>query len=288
VTIGDSVTAIGSKAFRECALLTSVTIGNSVTAIGDGAFRLTKLTSVTIGDSVTAIGEYAFTSCRSLTRVTIGDSVTAIGQNAFTSITIPDSVMAISGPALAVCCVAIRGWCFSSAACSGASAYGFIRLAFEAPSAAAKPSVLLSAVAGRRSMLLLPRRRLRPTLLPRTPAAIGTMVPVASVDAAAHASPAATAAPTAPRARTSPSAVAAVASLDAAAHAAPAAPDALALRRAYPPPSAAAVQHQSMLRHAPCLLRLTLSRHRSARSHATIGSGGAPLDAAAHAPPGCA
>ena len=75
ITIGNSVTSIGTWAFSRCTSLTSVTIGNSVTSIGDSAFwDCTSLTSVTIPDSVTSIGESAFSHCTALTSVTIPDS----------------------------------------------------------------------------------------------------------------------------------------------------------------------------------------------------------------------
>ena len=75
MTIPDSVTAIGSYAFRNCSSLTSVTIPDSVTSIGDDAFRgCSSLTSVTIPDSVTSIGKYAFEDCSSLTSVTFKDT----------------------------------------------------------------------------------------------------------------------------------------------------------------------------------------------------------------------
>ncbi len=97
--IPDSVTSIGSSAFKGCTSLTSVTIPDSVTTIGKYAFSgCTSLTSITIGDSVTTIGSSAFSGCNSLTSITIPDSVTTIGRGAFygctslTSITIPDSV----------------------------------------------------------------------------------------------------------------------------------------------------------------------------------------------------
>ena len=87
VTIGESVTSIGSHAFRNCEGLTSVTIGESVTSIGSYAFySCTGLTSVTIPNSVTSIGGYAFDICEGLTSVTIPNSVTSIGNFAFDGI----------------------------------------------------------------------------------------------------------------------------------------------------------------------------------------------------------
>ena len=74
VTIGNSVTSIGSSAFWHCSGLTSLTIPNSVTSIGSSAFRYCSgLTSVTIGNSVTSIGSYAFEYCSGLTSVHISD-----------------------------------------------------------------------------------------------------------------------------------------------------------------------------------------------------------------------
>lgn len=84
LSIGNSVTEIGERAFRYCRGLTSVTIGNSVTKIGESAFEgCSRLTSVTIPNSVTEIGKSAFESCYGLTSVTIPNSVTEIGGNAF-------------------------------------------------------------------------------------------------------------------------------------------------------------------------------------------------------------
>ena len=71
LTIGSSVTSIGSFAFSECWGLTSVTIPSSVTSIGSYAFSgCSGLTSVTIPGSVTSIGDDAFRGCRGLTSVT--------------------------------------------------------------------------------------------------------------------------------------------------------------------------------------------------------------------------
>ena len=95
-----SVTITGGKipsdAFNNCSRLTSITIGNSVTSIGSWAFKsCTGLTSVKIGNGVTSIGYNAFLFCAGLTSITIPDSVTSIGEGAFrgcnnlTSMTLP-------------------------------------------------------------------------------------------------------------------------------------------------------------------------------------------------------
>ena len=74
VTIPNSVTRIGMKAFDGCDSLTSITIPDSVTSIGQDAFYgCSSLTSVTIPDSVTSIGNSAFRYCFSLTEVHISD-----------------------------------------------------------------------------------------------------------------------------------------------------------------------------------------------------------------------
>ena len=74
VTIPNSVTSIGERAFSGCNGLKSVTIPNSVTSIGYGAFAgCTGLKSVTIPNSVTSIGDQAFYNCSGLTSVHISD-----------------------------------------------------------------------------------------------------------------------------------------------------------------------------------------------------------------------
>jgi|GEM_PF-714825 len=110
ITIPNSVTSIGEKAFSGCTGLTSVTIPNSVTSIGSSAFSgCTGLTSITIPNGVTSIGNNAFYNCSSLTSITIPNSVTSIGNSAFsgcsslTSITIPNSVTSIGNYAFYNC-----------------------------------------------------------------------------------------------------------------------------------------------------------------------------------------
>lgn len=99
VNLPNSVTSIGSYAFRSCLNLTSIDIPNSVTSIGDYAFSVCRsLTSINIPNSVTSIGVHTFSRCYKLSSITIPNSVRSIGLMAFmecnelTSITIPGSV----------------------------------------------------------------------------------------------------------------------------------------------------------------------------------------------------
>jgi hypothetical protein len=67
MTIPDSVTSIGTDAFRDCFNLVSMTIPDGVTSIGDCAFRdCSNLVSINIPDGVTNIGGDAFSECRKL------------------------------------------------------------------------------------------------------------------------------------------------------------------------------------------------------------------------------
>ena len=133
VTIGNSVTAIGCKAFFECTGLSSITIPNSVTEIGNYAFKgcrsltnvilptglkkigyetfedCTSLDTIIIPNSVTEIGNSVFEGCSGLRSVVIPNSVTEISQRVFynctslTSISIPDSVTEIRNYAFKGC-----------------------------------------------------------------------------------------------------------------------------------------------------------------------------------------
>ena len=86
VTIGNSVTRIGSSAFYGCTGLPSITIPNSVESIGERAFSYCiGLTSTTIGDKVESIEGWAFYGCSGLTSIKIPNSVTRIGTNAFSN-----------------------------------------------------------------------------------------------------------------------------------------------------------------------------------------------------------
>lgn len=82
LVIPDSVTELGGSAFDECTGLTSVVTGSGITTIC-GFDGCTGLTNVTIGPNVTTIDLFAFGHCTGLTSIVIPDSVQTIGQSAF-------------------------------------------------------------------------------------------------------------------------------------------------------------------------------------------------------------
>ena len=84
IDIPDSLTVIGSSVFESCIGLTSIVIPNSVTTIGDRAYQgCTGLTSIVFPNSVTEIGYKAFAGCTGLTSIDISNTVTSIGYGAF-------------------------------------------------------------------------------------------------------------------------------------------------------------------------------------------------------------
>lgn len=131
VTIPNSVTSIGAKAFISCYNLASIIIPNSVTSIGEcafyssgiksvtisenlkeievGVFYKCEFTSVIIPNSVTSIGSHAFQGCYNLVTITIPNNVTSIGSQAFqdcrnlVAITIPNKITSLESDTFRDC-----------------------------------------------------------------------------------------------------------------------------------------------------------------------------------------
>ena len=84
VSISETVTTIGYRAFDGCTDLTNITWGNNVRVIDDYAFQgCTSLKVAYLPDSVTEIGDCAFCDCTSIHTVDIPYKVSSIGGSAF-------------------------------------------------------------------------------------------------------------------------------------------------------------------------------------------------------------
>jgi hypothetical protein len=114
LSIGNSVTSIGSSAFYSCTGFTgNLVIPNSVTSIGGGAFAFCSgfTGNLVIPNSVTSIGGSAFGFCSGFTgNLVIPNSVTSIGGGAFAfcsgftgNLVIPNSVTSIGDFAFEDC-----------------------------------------------------------------------------------------------------------------------------------------------------------------------------------------
>ena len=107
IVIPDSITEIKPYAFYGIAGLESVTIPDTVTTIGNRAFADTAVSVVVMSKKIESIGAYAFSNT-ALTKITLPDSLTEIGNFAFegtklANIVVPDSVLKIGMGAFAGC-----------------------------------------------------------------------------------------------------------------------------------------------------------------------------------------
>ena len=84
VSIPNSVTAIESSAFENCARLLAVAMPNSITTLGDNALRGCKqLDNVKLSSEIKSIGSSSFSGCINLRKFYIGAKVEEISPLAF-------------------------------------------------------------------------------------------------------------------------------------------------------------------------------------------------------------
>ncbi|MCH5187454.1 MAG: leucine-rich repeat domain-containing protein [Oscillospiraceae bacterium] len=102
ITLPETVTRIGERAFEQCKGLTGIKLPGGLKGINYGAFYGCEgLTEITIPGSVEYIGEGAFEACSSLTTLVVENGVTTIYNSAFwrctslADIVLPDSVTSI-------------------------------------------------------------------------------------------------------------------------------------------------------------------------------------------------
>lgn len=85
ITIPETVTNIGYRAFYNCRALTSITLPPLLKSIGDYAFyECLLLKSIILPNSLESIGEWCFYGCQ-LTKVVVPPTISSIGQVAFPS-----------------------------------------------------------------------------------------------------------------------------------------------------------------------------------------------------------
>lgn len=105
IEVRDGTTAIANGAFDGKSNLVAVTLPDTLTTIGNRAFAGTSLTTLTIPASVESIGSEAFTDVETLTSVTFNEGLKTIGANAFdgcsllNTIALPNSLTSLGNNA---------------------------------------------------------------------------------------------------------------------------------------------------------------------------------------------
>ena len=107
----EGITHIGSYAFYENDLLTTVKLPSTLKTIGDYAFNdCPRLRDIDLNGRLVSVGNYAFSSCHNIkTKLVFQDSLISIGDNAFehcdglTEIILPESLTSIGSSAFWYC-----------------------------------------------------------------------------------------------------------------------------------------------------------------------------------------
>lgn len=94
VDVGNTVTSIGTDAFRGSSYLTSIIMPDSVTTINPNAFQsCSNLSYVSLGSGIESIEYGAFIWCSGIPDITIPASIEYIDEDAFTMCTSLSSVV---------------------------------------------------------------------------------------------------------------------------------------------------------------------------------------------------
>lgn len=84
ITLPDTITAIGDRAFARCRALRRLTLPPALTHLGTRVFdQCGNLEHIELPGGVTKLPDYAFSQCRKLARVTLPPRLTSLGSHAF-------------------------------------------------------------------------------------------------------------------------------------------------------------------------------------------------------------
>jgi hypothetical protein len=126
---GYPVTEIGREAFSDSRYLSAVTIPDSVTRIGDRAFQGCSLKQLPFPKNLKKIGDGAFSECRALTVVSLPEGLASIGASAFSecralaTVSLPEGLISIGASAFSECRALATVSLPESLASIGASAF---------------------------------------------------------------------------------------------------------------------------------------------------------------------
>ena len=108
VRLPDGLTELADEVFCDCRSLRAVMLPNAVTRIGARAFRNAGITQITLPETLTEIGDETFL-CTGITEITVPDSVKTLGEGVFsdcfalTAAKLPAGITQISSRMFADC-----------------------------------------------------------------------------------------------------------------------------------------------------------------------------------------
>ena len=91
--VEQGITAIGSRAFRDCVNLTEVTLPEGLVEIRDSAFRGTGIESLRLPGTVKTLGSHAFRDCTALREVALNEGLKTLGSRVFAGCTALENLL---------------------------------------------------------------------------------------------------------------------------------------------------------------------------------------------------